>query len=355
MIEDFEKHVIRDKDLKNFDIKYSTTGHRDKDVTNSLYGLNYTGVETKLLNDRDGWSMTFFTRPQLKLTDDNLILIRKLHPLLSQDENSIFRYVRMILDPRLGYNMSSQPNNNYKQLKSDLVDNNQAFIPILTNTIKSISGWPDTILPTHTSKEGLKREQQSIGDGALDIFNSFDLDVTFRNTAEEPHSILFTTWTKYISEVFEGNLTPYLDMITENEIDYNTRIYKVIFGFGNTKIKKIAMTGASFPISVPTGKYFDESEGSPLSMQNKDINIRFKCDGAMYNEQIIMGWFNRTVCTFNPLMEKVLKGESGHGMKMIPHTLAFQMNHRAYPLINRSNNEMTWWINEEYLKRITDV
>ena len=327
--------------------QHSATGSDEQAITNAFYGINITGDDNRLLDNRDVNGYTFFTRPQLNLSSANLQLVNSLYSLLTTKDNSVHRYVRMMLDPRLKHNDGNNPG-----IKSDIVDNKSAFIPVLTNTIKSISGWPDVVTPTHTSKEGLKKEQQSIVDGFVEIYNSFDLDVSFRNIREEPMTIMFTTWLTYMAKVFEGDMMPYLDMITENEIDYNTRIYRIVTGDISGQVKKIAATGASFPISVPTGKFFDQADGSPLNVQNKDINIRFKCDGAMYNEQVLMTEFNDTVAIFNPAMRKLINGESDHGLEKVPVDLIYIINHRAYPHINRSTNILEWWIEEELLKEI---
>jgi hypothetical protein len=220
--------------------------------------------------------------------------------------------------------------------------------------MKSISGWPDVVLPTHTTKEGLKREQQSIGDGFTSIFNSFDLDVTFANVIEDPVIHLFTVWTNYIAEVFEGNVNPYLDFITENEIDYNTRIYKFVLDEDGKRIRRVGITGASFPISVPMGKFFDESDGSILKTQNLDVNVRFKCDGAMYNDQIIFHWFNKTAVMFNKKLQDVLDNKKDSGFIKVPDTLRVAISNRAYPLVDVNTNELTWWIEKEYLKEVEE-
>ena len=45
--------------------------------------------------------------------------------------------------------------------------------------------------------------------------------------------------------------------LTENEYDYNTRLYRLVTDSSGKYVKKISATGASIPISVPTGKFFD--------------------------------------------------------------------------------------------------
>ena len=106
-----------------------------------------------------------------------------------------------------------------------MVDENNGFIPILTNLITKCDGWPDTVIPTFTTKEGMRREQWGMADGSIDIYESWDMNTSFRNIRDEPLILLFDTWLKYMTYVYEDLMSPYMDFIAENEIDYNTRIY----------------------------------------------------------------------------------------------------------------------------------
>jgi len=53
-----------------------------------------------------------------------------------------------------------------------------------------------------------------MADGTTDIYDSFDLDCVFKNTKDEPIILMMQTWLYYAAAVFEGVLTPYVDMIT---------------------------------------------------------------------------------------------------------------------------------------------
>lgn len=323
-------------------------GYIEKSITNYLYGINTAEGSPAVFDNRDTRTFVFFTRPQLNLSKGNLINVPSLYNLLTTNSESIHRYVRLMLDPYLRFSTKGDDAN----IDSQLIDHYSAFIPVLTNTLKSLTGWPDTVLPTFTSKEGLKREQQSIADGFTEIYNSFDLDATFRNIREEPITILFRSWLTYMAKVFEGDLMPYMSMITGNEIDYNTRIYVIVMGDTDHKIKKIAATGASFPINVPDGKFFDYSDDDNNRTKNKDINIRFKCDGAIYNDNVLMDDFNKTAAMFNPKIKQLLtEGEnSKHGLVKLKPEIKHIANFRGYPIIDPATNTLNWWIDETMLK-----
>lgn len=64
-------------------------------------------------------------------------------------------------------------------------------------------------------------------DGKVRNCENFDISANFRNVRGDPIVYLLYVWAMYMAEVFEGRLVPYLDMIPNNRIDYNTRIYRM--------------------------------------------------------------------------------------------------------------------------------
>lgn len=351
-------------------------GSVQRAIGNNLYGINFRQTGNAVPRAKDLHGFTFFTRPQLCLSPTNITNFRGFYNLLTSNEASYQRFTRMMLDPRIGHNDG---------LKSPFVDNLNPFLSVLTNNIVSVSGWPDLSVPTHTSESGLYGEEHSFVDGVTNHFESFDLDITFKNTKGNPLIYLFYIWIKYESLVFEGILNPYIDMITENEIDYNTRIYRIVLDQQKRYVTYIASTGASFPINVPIGNLFDYNSDTPYNTKNSEINIRFRSLGFIAFEDLLKLQFNKTIAIFNPDMAKILKHDMEDGSDeekaredstvvyripgcpyvKLPHFLAmsegsdifsgnyFSVNHRAYPYINLITNEFEFWIDERLFKQST--
>lgn len=350
-------------------------GSVSKAIGNNLYGLNFRQTGNAVPRAKDSYGFTFFTRPQLNLTTINVTNYRGFYNLLTSEEVSYQRFTRLTLDPRLGYSSDG--------LKCPFVDPVNPFIPVLSNNLISLSGWPDLAVPTYTSEAGLYGEEHSIVDGVSNHYESFDLDATFRNTRGNPLLYFFYTWIKYQSLVFEGILNPYLDMITENEIDYNTRIYRLVMDPSKRYITYIGSTGASFPLNVPVGNLFDFNVDKPFA-SNGEISIRFKSMGFLAFEDFLKLEFNRTLAIFNSELSNLLdfdlsdggsselKGrEDGTrayqvprcGYVKIPHYLLalgegdlssnpfYSVNHKAYPYINLKTNELEWWTPAVNLRR----
>lgn len=322
-------------------------GSIEKAIGNNLYGFNHRQIPSAVPMNKDQYGLTFFVRPQLNMRAGNIRSNRRMYPLLTNNPISLQRFVRCILDPRI---MTNIPNAE-APLSCPFVDNEQAFIPILTNNLTSLSGWPDLVTPTFTSKSGVYNEAYSQVDGIVRNFETFDIDATFRNTRGDPIVFMFYIWLHYQASVFEGQMVPYMDYLLDNMIDYNTRIYRLVMDESRQFVKKIAATGAAFPISVPIGSFMDFSSERPYNDQNKDITIRFRCMGAEYLDDILINEFNETVCIFNtgmaPLRTLVRKRDIGNQIpgyiQVEPELLTF-FNHRGYPWINPNNYRLEWWI-----------
>ena len=322
----------------------TTLGSLEKVTGNNLYGIRHTAGSAPVPINKDSYGLTFFTRPQLNMQGDNLRNVRTMYTLLTQNDVSIPRWVRCTLDPRLAYGIGPTG-----KLSSPLVDPLQAFIPVLSNNLQSMSGWPDIAISTFTSKAGNYQEEWSQVDGHARNYSTFDLDATFKNTKGDPVGYLMHIWEQYQSLVFEGMLVPYLDFITENRMDYNTRIYRLVLDADKRFVKKIAATGAAFPISSPMGQYFDYSTEKPYNDQSKDISIRFKCMGAIYNDDILIHEFNMTVQIFNYAMSDGLRASS---MVLVGRSIVSLFDNRGYPRINPDTYELEWWVDKDlYNKR----
>ena len=332
--------------ISNLDDFFSYTqdiGSAAQAGSNLLYGMNHSKIGGYVPVNKDTQGFVFFTRPMLNLSDRNLYRDRTFMNLLTEDRKSVQSYVRSTLDPSL-YAFSPE------STQSLMVDPKMSFIPALSNSILSLSGWPDVVAPVYTSKQGVRKEQWSIIDGTTEINESFDIDASFKNMADEPISMLFRTWINYAASVFDGTLVPYNGMQARNEIDYTTRIYRLVMDSTETYVKKIACTIASFPLNDPTGKFFDYDRKQQYMDKTKELNIRFKCMGALYDDDIIIKWFNTAGSYCNPAINDIVKANyqlaNTHSYDKIPRALLSKFKHRGYPIINTNTYELEWWIDK---------
>ena len=155
------------------------------DVTNHVYGINHRQTPLAVPMNKDQYGLCFFTRPQLNLQSENLRQKRFMHPLLDTNPISYYRLIRCTLDPRLmtGYGDDDvNSNENVDAISCPIVDNQSAFIPVLTNSLTSISGWPDMKLPIAQSQEGKYKESHIMVDGVTEDYSAYTLNASFRNS-----------------------------------------------------------------------------------------------------------------------------------------------------------------------------
>jgi hypothetical protein len=333
-------------------------GSIDSALTNNIYGINATQVPSALLNNKDHYGFTFFVKPQLNLQGDNIRNSRKFYPLLTQNLNSIPAVIRGNLDPRIvsGYAGRSIRGRKYQgvPLNIALVDKHNPFIPFLTNNLTKLSGWPEFNTSPFTSKPGRVKESFSLFDDTHTHFEPYQVEASFRNTRGDPIAYMMYLWYIYQGMVFDGTLVPYMDFVTENCLDYVTRIYRFTLDPFKETITKYSACGYAFPISAPTGSFFDFSNELPYSDQHKEFSVRFQCVGFDVFDDIVLKEFNDCVGSFNPYM--VSDKNRLSYMTKIDKSLLPLFNHRCYPRINLETKEFEWWtFNQTYLNKRTNL
>lgn len=309
--------------------------------SNNLRGLSFIKNALPIPANQDAYGLTFFTRPKLNLSYDNLAASRLLTPLMGEAEDTIARAIRCMLDP---IGEKGDVLNKIEPVISQLTDPEQAFLPLLTNNLVSMSGWPDFTVDTFTSQEGLYKEAFSMVDGTTHMYGTYDITANFRNIQGDPITFLFMVWVHYAAMVYNGTMVPYPDAIIENYYDYNTRIYRLVLDYEHKYVQKIAACGAAFPMASPLGNAFNFANDSHYNRENDQLGIPFRCMGVMYLDPILIDEFNGVVAMFNKSMsvENIAKGAV---IKIDPRhtTLKNYLNHKAYPRINPDTMELEWY------------
>lgn len=314
-------------------------------ITRSLYGVNFAGTPNMMPVNRDSYGFTFFTKPLMNMSDDNLRNDRILSQLLNKDPNSIHRLIRCSLDSGILHTGNDPKLNGWK---SPFINPNSAFIPILSNNLLSMSGWPDMDSQTFTSGSGNWREEFSFVDGIVKDYRTWDATCSFRNIDGNLILNMFFYWVLYQAGVAAvGNLMPYPIMNLSHEIDYQTAIYRLITDQTRTKLTGIARTIA-YPLSVPIGRSFDFDAEQVYNTEHNQVSISFRCAGAEYNDDILISEFNRVVELHDPDFrgERRLKN-----YLQLPPSLYRLFNGMAQPRINTHTYDIEWWVSKTDLER----
>jgi hypothetical protein len=342
----------------------SPVGSISSAISDSFYGINHRQTPGMVPPNKDYYGYTFFTRPLMNLTSENIRGHRELSHLLTKNEKSIPRVIRCLLDPRLALNYKGNP-----IISTPLVDNQNPFIPLLTNNLISMNGYPDIVAPIFESQQGMYKEVFGFVDGIININQSFDITANFRNLSGDPITFMFHVWLQYMQNVFEGIMVPHMDNLIQRRIDYNTRIYRLVMDPSKRFIKKIAATNASIPISTPLGQAFNFDSQQPIDATNAQIGITFRSFGARYNDPILIKEFNETSKMFNKSMvdtakeietaisdikaanlkdpgKELHKASRKNGWVRLADNEVGIMNNRGYPYINPDTYELVWYLDE---------
>lgn len=314
--------------------KTSGMGGRNNATTNALKSLDYLGTGGGRAPNRNTQGMVLFSRPRMNMSYDNLSGLRIMHDLLTDNDLSIEMYIRNMLDPTLPTRYGK---------RSKLMDNGSAFINVLTNTCSELPGFPDRTSDTYTSPEGDMKEKWSMVDGTWEIMDAPDLTATFDNIAGDVIGKLFNYWAIYPNAVYLNDLAPYTEMIDENEIDYQTAIWRLLFNDRSTHVTGIARCIA-FPIADASGAKFNYTRESVLVQDTDTISIPFRANGIDYDDPILYTEFNLLVSIFNPLM-----GDSVRENQMVKLTHAESVylcseSFTTFPHIDPLTKEITWWM-----------
>lgn len=310
--------------------RLSGLGTLSEVASNSTLGINHRGVGNPQPTNTDNYGLTFFTRPNLNLTYDNLQADRRMMPLASQDPTSYQSAIRNWLDP-----------DNSSKVPSTLVDPLMPFITILTNNLHSISGFPDPYVDTFDTKEGNYKEVLSMMDGPPRHFGAYPVTATFRNIGGDPISLLFYHWLIYGARVTDGSMVPYPEAMISNEIDYNTRIYRFVLDPSRRFIQKVINCGAAFPQGVPLGAAGNFDIDQPYNLANASLSIQFQCNGCEINDPIAFEDFNRLMQMFNPSMADGIRQQAY--VKLQPQELML-FNYYGYPWVDVRTQELQWWV-----------
>lgn len=312
----------------------TSVGAIDTAIGDQFFGINHRQTPGIVPINKDVHGYTFFTRPRLNLSSANVRNLRQLTPLLTTDPNSYPRIIRNTLDHTL----------EASGLPCQFVDPQQVFIPFLMNNLITINGWPDRSVTSHLAQEGVYKETFGWVDGPVEYNGAYTLTATFRNIPGDPVNALFDAWLFYMSNVFDGTLVPYFDNIVENEIDYQTRIWRLVMDATKTKVQKIGCCGAAWPLNNSLGAAFNFDHSTPFNQSNSEIPINFQAVGFMAQDPILIYEFNVTVQQLNDNMSDE-KREQYH-VKVPPYYLQI-LNNRGYPRINPDTYELEWWVSKQ--------
>ncbi len=341
----------------NFDINdvksLANANATSSSISDTLVGMNHRMLPPSLPKHQDRMGLVYFTRPMLRLDVQNLVRDRRLAEFMAKVPESIQRWARCTLDPRqmLEYeygNVNGRSGVFKKAISCPLVNNELPFIPILSNQLMKLNGWPDPVIDTYKSPEGIYKEVFIGVDGLYDIYRNFTLNATFKNSKLNPIYKLMNLWTLYMSKVRSGELLPYEDMALFNILDYTTRIYVLILDETGDVVIGSAMTGYSIPITAALGARYDVDTAQVFNNNTDEISLAFECSGAYYDDPYTLKAFNEVVEMACPAMKDIDREKF---MVRIPRNSVEHFKFMGFPRINfDEGNRLETWVSRGMAK-----
>ena len=353
-------------------------GGSDSSTYTIINGLGILGGLPKLPVNTDNQGYTFFTKPQLNLSYDNVITSRRMSAYADQRPENMANAIRCLLNPagfigadepgqEVAYGVGLPESGEALDVRSNIVDDTNPFITVLSNTLMSFSGWPDLAPDVYTSNEGIAKEVVSYMDDRPYLYGPFDATATFANMEGDMLTHLLHCWIEYSCRVAEGSMLPFPINVMTNRIDYNTKVYRITLDRSRRHLQGIAATIA-FPTAYPIGRSFDFNAEEKLNTEANQVSTQFRCVGAEYNDPILIIEFNKLVSRFNPKMKASIsyaptredhdtsvsgatylpQGRIGMPIPdpylMVEITEAEKLlyNYKCYPFI-AENNEFLWY------------
>lgn len=320
--------------------KSTLTGDPDSSLFNMFYGPNHFGSNDLVPINQDTFAYIFFTKPNLNLSKANIGHVRKLQYLLNQGPNTIANAVKCSLSTKFGWNEARDGS------RSDAINDDYPFIPFLSSSIESVSGFPDEAMEFFQSEEGMAKQVYGYADGRPENFGTFQLQFVFNSKIGDPHKLYLGTLHQYMGLVGTGEISPKAESENEFETDYFTNVYIIITDRNKQYVQKLAcLGGGGLWEGVPSGQDFNIDKATDLQLEGRQINAPMLCFGFRYNDPIIIENFNYLVRAFKKPMGDVQMGTPENtGMVQIPHRQLSLFGNRGYPFINPDTSELEWWI-----------
>lgn len=336
------------------DVKSLAKGNASStSISDTLVGMNHRMLPPSLPKHQDRMGLVYFTRPMLRLDPQNLVRDRRLAEFMAKVPESIQRWARCTLDPRqmteyIYGNADGASKITKKAISCPLVNNELPFIPILSNQLLKLNGWPDPVIDTYKSPEGIYKEVFIGVDGLYDIYRNFTLNATFKNSKLNPIYKLMNLWTLYMSKVKTGELLPYEDFALFNMLDYTTRVYVLVLDETGDIVVGSAMTGYSMPITSAIGSRYDVDTTQVFNNNTDEINIAFECSGAYYDDPYTLKCFNDLVEITCPAMQDKYRETY---MVRIPRMSLEHFSFMGFPRINfDEGNRLETWVSRGMAK-----
>ena len=287
----------------------SGSGLANNQITSFMTGFDKYG-KSMLMPNIEMPGLTFFSRPRLCLQSSNLRNNPVMAPLDTDNPESMAFAIRALLDT----NLANQDGTNCVKY-TNAIENSPLlnpespwFIP-LTNSLVSISGFPDFDLQIESTEGGYFAEQQKYAIGADNFNRGTSLNVTFREMPGGVISAIFFYWLEYIRCVTRGDMLAYPDDIDGQILNYTVSIYSFNMDPSMQYITRWVKCTGCFPKSLTLGQFMNKSAGNYTQEEVRQITINFEVNKVEYMKPYCLLDFNTLAKRYCPVIDTLPDGK----------------------------------------------
>lgn len=283
----------------------------------------------------DTIGLVFVSRPELNLSDSNVVKHPQLISLYKPTKNSLNAYIKGLLDPKWGRTEGGL---------GQILDPYYPWIAPITNFVKVSSGFPDVTLNVEKGEPGIRKQVQMRPSGILKVNWDYDMRMTFHNPKPNILPYMFDVINHYIEAVTLGDegLDPYPEALLQNYRDWDMRIYHLILNKNMKNIEGIYCNAYCWPNTFPSGAFstIDRTKNTLIGQGQDELDINFPSVGFRYNNIRVVGAFNETTVKFNSRMSD----RERHKYYRKLSTSEYMANGTtSYPWINIDTMELEYW------------
>lgn len=346
----FYPYKENDPEQDLFMRRASALSHGDLDIAigAAMRNINIRSQTAIVPQNKEQTGLILFTRPNCYLDDASCATDRMLAALMTTNPSSYQAAIRAYLDPN--GQRQDQLDGSPPYINCDLVDPDNIFIPLLTNTCLELTGWPDPVLDTADSTPGRRQEVYGFTDGIFRQHGKYTLTGVFKNIPRDPVRQLLDIWCLYQSNIARGKTFPSLKSIVSRRVNYMTRIWRLVLDDTRTIVTRIGCAHGARPLVTDIGRVFDYSSERPYT-EATNVTTQFACYGVEYNDPILVREFNLTSSWFAKGLREKSSRERDF-VKLSP--VEWQMFGGAYPLIDEETYEIQWWVTKERYRTVTE-
>mgnify|MGYP001214329310 FL=1 len=226
--------------------------------------------------------MTFITRPKLNLSTRSLKQDDTMQMLNNADPYGFQMAIRSWLDTKFA------KDNDYITRNCPFFNKFSAFNIPLMNSLTAISGWPDTVIESYTTRGGYFSEDMSFAVGSTDGRQTTNLTLSCRDFQGGFVMAMLFYYLRSLYLQSSGLSTVYTEDIDAYRLNYTFSIYRFLLDPYRKSIPYWAKATGCWFSGLPTGDLFNFSIDDEYIPTSREFSFPVVANRVEYmNPQIL--------------------------------------------------------------------